>query len=533
MPEDNQLYDPHEHEAMPEGEEQAPPYTHTMAIVRWALLIGMTLFAAIMVLHYFGATPWQSASAEATLYHCPMHPTYISNQPGECPICGMNLVPIDKEGHETTVKKDTAGTAGMPGMAAPTATMAKPGQYTCPMDPEIVSDKPGKCPICGMNLELVPLEPATGETNQVPPSTSMAMPNPNPVPGLVSVTIEPQRLQLIGVKTGPVQMRQIESDIRLVGYITPDETKVSNLSVRVNGWVQRLFVNQTGQLVPKGETLLSLYSQDLYQAQQDYLVALAATGQSTGDTTLDAARRQIVDAARERLRLLGVPDDDVATLVSDGKAGTDLTLRSQFAGVVLDKNVNQGQYVSPGQNLFTIADLRKVWVLADVYEKDMSQIKVGQNVTVTVSGVDEEFPGTVQLIYPTVSEQTRTAKLRIELQNPDMKLRPGMYADVRLVGDGKPVLAIPVEALMDGGETQYAFVVHDGTHFEPRLLKIGRRSDNWVEVHSGLAAGEVVVTSANFLIDSESRLKAAITGMGSAPTDSSTGKAGMPGMPGM
>ncbi len=378
-----------------------------------------------------------------------------------------------------------------------------------------------------MNLELVPPDTTTTASTPAAPSTAMPMPNPSPVPGLVSVTIEPQRLQLIGVKTGPVEMRKIEGGIKLVGYVTPDETKVSNLNIRVSGWVQKLYVDQTGQLVSEGQPLLSIYSQDLYQAQQDYLVALATSGQMTGDAVLGSARTQIVDAARERLRLLGIPDEDVTTLVADGKASSELTLRSQFTGIVLNKNVNQGQFVGPGQDLFTIADLRKVWVLADVYEKDLSQIRVGQEVTVTASGVDEEFQGTVQFIYPTVAEQTRTAKLRIELSNPQMKLRPGMYADVRLTDDSKPVLAMPFDALMDGGETRYAFVVHNGTHFEPRLLNIGRRSDEWVEVLSGLSAGEVVVTSANFLIDSESRLKAAISGMGSTEPNAHAGHSGM------
>jgi len=206
MTNEHSTYDPHGHEPLPEGEEKAPPYTATMSIVRWVILGGMTLFAVVMLLNYFGLTPWSGGPAAVVQYHCPMHPTYISNQPGECPICGMTLVPMSGAGADSGkgTMADSAHDAGMP------PHEAQPGQYVCPMHPEIISDQPGKCPKCGMNLELVPGEaqPAGLHEGQGHADASGAS-----VPGLVPVTIEPQRLQLIGVRTGTVSRRALDGGL--------------------------------------------------------------------------------------------------------------------------------------------------------------------------------------------------------------------------------------------------------------------------------------------------------------------------------
>ncbi len=530
MSEEIHKYDPHEHEPLPEGEEQAPPLVHTMAIVRWIILGAMTLFAVVMILNYFGLTPWSNETSVPTQYHCPMHPTYVANQPGDCPICGMSLVPIDAAGKEMESPKGTPSSeTHHDGMDQP---KAKPGQYTCPMHPEVISDKAGKCPKCGMFLELVPAPTGSENTGHDMGSMNGTKDGANhaasglgsaPVPGLVPVTIEPERLQLIGVRTGTVEKRPLDGSLRLVGYITPDETQLANIHVRFNGWVRELAVDQTGQLVEANQKLLSIYSQDLYQAEQEYIVAKKST-QRAADNILNETRRQLLEAARQRLELLGAPPEIVSRLDTAKSPSSEVWIRSSFSGYVLEKNVVNGQFIGPDQNLFTIADLSRVWVLADVYEQDLAGIRVGQKVKMTTSAYPgESFDGEIGFVYPAVSEQTRTLKVRIVFANPSLKLRPGMYSEVELEGRGQGLLTIPADAVMDSGDRQYAFVIQNGSHFEPRLLKIGRRADDYMEVLSGLSEGEQVVTGANFLIDSESRLKAAIAGMGSTQPDTHAG----------
>jgi len=512
-----------------DGEIEEPVATF-LACVRWTILGGMALFALVMILNYFGLTPWSDEAAGPTQYHCPMHPTYVANQPGECPICGMTLVPIDAAGKEVkSPESSKSSETQQDGMNQP---KAKPGQYTCPMHAEVISDKPGKCPKCGMNLEQVPTPTESentghdmGSMNRTSDSASRAGAGlgTSPVPGLVPVTIEPQRLQLIGVRTGMVEKRPLDVSLRLVGFVTPDETKLANIHVRFSGWVKELSVDQTGQFVEANQKLLSIYSQDLYQAEQEYIVAKQATRRAA-DNILNDTRQQLLEAARQRLELLGVPPEIVSGLDTAKSPSSEIWIRSNFSGYVLEKNVVNGQFIGPDQNLFTIADLSRMWVLADVYEQDLASLRVGQKVKISTSAYPgESFAGEIGFIYPSVSEQTRTLKVRIVISNPSFKLRPGMYSEVELEGRGKGVLTVPADGVMDGGDRQYAFVIHNGTHFEPRLLKIGRRSDDYMEVLSGLSEGEQVVTSANFLIDSESRLKAAIAGMGSTQPDAHAG----------
>ena len=538
---------------MPEGEEAAPPLTRTMSIVRWVLLGTITGFAVVMLLGWLGLNPLATSDAAATQYHCPMHPTYIASQPGDCPICGMSLVPIKTNAAADTMKADTS----MPMDPAGTdMSKAKPGQYTCPMHPEVISDTPGKCPKCGMFLEQVPevskakpgqytcpmcpeiVSDTAGDCpkcgmplEQVPPDTTShaghdmsdmgAMAEPAPVQGLVTITLDPKRLQLIGIKTGAIERRSLDGALKLTGYVTPDESKITDVHVRVSGWVKKLYVNETGEQMFSGAPLMTLYSQDLYQAQQDLILAAQST-QRAGDKSLTELRSQLLSAARQRLSLLGLSDAEISAIESSGKPMPELTLKSPVTGVVMQKSVVEGQFVGPDQTLFTIADLRRVWVLADVYEKDLGAVKVGTPVTLSVTS-GEKISGKVSFVYPTISAETRTAKVRLEFDNPGLALRPGMYADVSVATGAGSTLAVPLDAVMDGGESKYVFVVHNGVQFEPRKVTVGRSSDEWYEVLGGLNQGETVVTSANFLIDSESRLQAAITGMGGTQTESHTG----------
>jgi RND family efflux transporter MFP subunit len=429
-------------------DDTAPPrFAKTMGVVRWAIFGAMTVFAIVMVLSHFGATPRASDGDDTTQFHCPMHPTYVVDQKGDCPICGMSLVPV-KSGSAD----DASHTAGR----------------------------------------------AVG---------------PSAVPGLVPVTLEPRRVQMIGVRTGRVERRAMDTDMRLAGYVTVDETRTATVNARTSGWVEALHVDQTGEAVSRGVPLLALYSQDIYAAGQDLLNALASFNRATVDSALSLSRRRVLDAARDRLRLLGMSADDVARLEETGDVNTLFTLRSPFSGVVLEKNVVDGQFVTPDQALFRIADLGTVWVVADVYERDIASVRAGAPAQLSVAAFPgETFDGKIAFVYPTVSEATRTLKVRIEFSNPSLRLRPGMYAEVAIAAGGPEEIAVPAEAVMDGGKTQYTFVVRDRTTFEPRLVTTGRRFDGWVEILSGLEVGEQVVTSANFLIDSESRLQAAVAG---------------------
>jgi len=501
-------------------EEGAPRFARTMGLVRWGLFGALSIFALVMVLNHFGLTPWAGEDAASQQYHCPMHPTYVSNQPGDCPICGMSLVPIATAGGkaETTYGNGESGSpekeGAAPGKAetAP-ADSAAAANYVCPMHPEVVSDKPGRCPKCGMNL--VESAGASGARRSEENDHAASDMGERPVPGLMPVMIEPKRLQMIGVRTAQVEKRSVGGAIRLVGYLTPDETRTASIHVRVSGWVQKLHVDQTGQQVKAGQPLLSLYSPDLYAAQQDLLLAEGSLATAGEDGALRAAREQLVAAARDRLELLGMSREDISTLGQSRVAQPEITLRSPFAGVVLEKVVREGQYVMPEERLLTIADLRRIWVLADVYEQDIAQVKIGQVAEMKLGAFPgENFDGKVAFLYPTVSEQTRTMKARIEFPNPSLRLRPGMYADIDLLEGGRAATGVPAEAIMDDGDIQYAFVVHGGTQFEPRQVTVGRRGNDWIEILTGLRDGETIVTSANFLIDSESRLKAAIAGMG-------------------
>jgi Cu(I)/Ag(I) efflux system membrane fusion protein len=466
-----------------------PRFTRAMGVLRWVVFGAMAVFAVIMALSYFDVIGGSAPQDGAVRYHCPMHPTYLSAQPGDCPICGMSLVPIPQDNEAE-------------------------GQYTCPMHPEVVAHEPGRCPECGMFLE--PVKAGEGAADRPGNAgTSRSAGRGLAVSGLVPVTLEPRRIQMIGLKTGVVARRAIGDDARAAGYVAADETRTASVNVRAGGWVRKLHVDQTGARVSKGDPLLTIYSQDLYGAQQDFVVALSARDRSGADEALGRSRDSLVDASRDRLRLLGMSDEDVSRLEETRQAASELTLKSPVTGVVLEKTVLEGQFVMPEQSLFQVSDLRTIWVLADIYEKDIASVEKGAAARMTVTALPGEvFEGKISFVYPSVSQTTRTLKVRLEFANPESLLRPGMYAEVECAGGGSEVTAVPAEAVMDGGETRYVFVVHHGTRFDPRLVRTGRRSNDWIEILSGVEIGDTVVTSANFLIDSESRLKAAIAGMG-------------------
>ncbi len=372
--------------------------------------------------------------------------------------------------------------------------------YRCPMHPNYTSDKPGECPICGMTLEAV--DNSEGTATDV---------HRGDVPGLVTVQIPSERTQMIGVRLARVERGALGEGSPLVGFVAPDETRLRRVQLRVAGSVQDVAMDRTGELVHAGEPMLSLYSPELYQSEREYLIALGAGAGMAGH---DAGAH---DASRERLRLLGVPDEEVARLERERTASSKLALRSPVTGTVLERNVVEGQNVGADTPLFTVADLSRVWVLVDLYEMDMGRVRVGDRARFVADGLPgRSFDGAIEFIYPTVSSETRTLKARLSLNNTDHMLRPGMYGQVDVASHrGGTPLVVPAEAVVNTGEISYVFLARGGGRFEPRRVWTGRGDGDRITVLRGLAEGDTVVSSASFLIDSESRLKAAIAGIGS------------------
>ena len=338
------------------------------------------------------------------------------------------------------------------------------------------------------------------------------------VPGIV--TIAPERLQTIGVKYEPVARRPLEKIIRTVGRVAVDERKLAKVTIKFHGWIERLFVSATGDHVRKGQQLFTIYSPDLVATQEEYLLALQGRKQMGESEFPEVARgsQDLLEATKRRFQLWDITTDHVRELEKTGKVLKALPIHSPITGTVIKKEALAGAHVDPGQELYTIADLSHIWILADIYEYELSFVKAGQQAAVTLSyDPSTVLTGHVSFIYPTLDPKTRTAKVRFELNNRGEMLKPDMYANVELRVTLGTKLAIPQEAIIESGQKQVVFLHHGGGKLEPRLIKTGVKTGEWTEVLEGLKEGEHVVTSANFLIDSESRLKSVVEGMGGMP----------------
>jgi len=382
------------------------------------------------------------------------------------------------------------------------------------MKPEVHFDHPGKSPF--MDMELVPRyaeEAAAGL-----PSASRLSP-----PGLSVVKIPLERRQEIGVMTAKVERRPIGGALETNGVVAEDEGRVHAFNAKFSGYIEKLFVDRTGQSVRKGQPLLTVYSPDLVATEREYLLAAEnarrLSDSSAGDAASDA--RALLEATRQRLRLWDIPEAEIDRIDKTGQVSKDLMLPSPVSGVVLKKDALPGMAIAAGMPLYTIADLSTVWVLADVYQSELATVSVGAPAKVAASFLPgASLSGRVDFVYPTLSEETRTARVRLVLSNPDGALKPGMFVRVSLASRARPTLAIPPSALISTGERQIAFVEQSPGVYAPREVKTGVHSRDFVEVLAGLSEGEAVVTSANFLIDSESRIGA----IGAAPA----GSAGQP-----
>jgi Cu(I)/Ag(I) efflux system membrane fusion protein len=397
---------------------------------------------------------------------------------------------------------------------AASATQKAAARYHCPMHPDYTSDTPGKCPICGM--DLVPIAPAEPTAPGASPAAS----------GRAFVNLTPEKRQMLGVRSEPVRRASLSRATRTVGRVAVDERRLHHVHTKFDGYVEHLYVDFTGKFVKQGEPLLSIYSPDLVATQQEYLLAWRARQElaRSGAGALARGGEGLLEAARQRLLFWDIQPHDIEELERSGKVMRSLDLHAESSGYVVQKTAFHGMRVTPADTLFDIADLSRLWVLADVYESDLQAVRLGMSAELSVPFVPgRRWRGPVTYIAPTVEEKTRTVKVRIEVENRGDLLKPDMFADVVLQAELGTGLVVPESAVIDAGERRLVFVDHGEGQLEPRELRVGIRVEGGWQVLQGLSEAERVVTSASFLLDSESSLKAALAGMGSTPLPSASG----------
>lgn len=414
----------------------------------------------------FGAAA-HKAEKKAAGYHCPMHPHVKSDRPGDCPICGMKLVP------------DEAPAAQPSGRIL---------YYRDPKQPEFKSDKPGVNPETGN--DLVPVY----ET---------------PSAGLVMIPAEKQ--QWIGLKTGVAEMHSAVENIRLNGRVAVDETRIVRVQTRFEGWIDKVHVDFTGRLVKKGEPMLTLYSPELMASQQEYILARRAQDTLSHSMVPGVSQHNssLASAARARLEHhWGLDEAALAQLEKTGQPQRTTTLYAPASGFVLTRNAFPNQMIKPDMELYTLADLSHVWIYAEVYESDAASIRLGQLAMVEPAyAPGRRFRARVTNILPQVDPQTRTLKVRLEADNPDMALRPDLFMNVEFPVAHPSRLSVPEDAVIDTGTAQVVYIDLGEGKFEPRRVEAGERYDGRVEILAGLKPGERIVISGAFLVDSESRMR--------------------------
>ena len=382
--------------------------------------------------------------------------------------------------------------------------------YTCGMHPQVIQDHPGNCPICGMKLTPIRNGGAGAETNAANPS---------------AIAVDAATQQNMNIRTAEVVRGPLRKTIRTVGAIDYNETALADVTTKFKGWIEKLNVDATGKLVHRGEPMFEIYSPELYSAEAEFLLALNSG--STNDPGVVALR----ETAASKLKFFDVPDAQIAELEKSRVALKTLPVSAPMSGFVIEKNVVAGQMVDAGMKLYRLADLGIVWVIAQVYEQDLAFVKLGQEAIVKVASLpDREFRGRVTFIYPTVDEKTRTARVRLEFENPGYFLKPGMFVSALIHAQLEDsAVLVPESAVLRSGARNTVFVALDGGKFEGRDVLLGVEAENaMIQVSSGLNAGERVVTSGQFLLDSESQLREAIEKMrgptkpGEAPGEPST-----------
>ncbi len=379
------------------------------------------------------------------------------------------------------------------------AADAKPARkllyYRNPMGLPDTSPTPKKDP---MGMDYIPVYEGEAEATPAPAG---------------QVKISAERIQKLGVRTEPAELRALGGQIRAAGRVEPDEQRLYTIAPKFEGYVERLHVNVTGQPVARGQVLFEAYSPELVAAQREYQIAAQGVEALKGaGSEAQAGMKQLAESALIRLRNWDISDAQLRALAKSGAATRTISFQSPVAGIVTEKKAVQGARFMPGEALYQVADLSRVWVMADVFEQDIAAARVGAPVKVRVDAYpDKTFDGRIAYLYPSVNADTRTAPVRVELANPGLLLKPGMFARIEInAGSSAPVLTVPTSAVIDSGTRQVVLIAEGEGRFTPREVKLGKRSDERVTVLDGLKAGDAVVVAANFLIDAESNLKAAL-----------------------
>ena len=423
----------------------------------------------------------QKGGRKILYYVDAMHPWYKSDKPGIAPDCGMKLEAVYAD-------------AGAPAAAQPERKILR---YRDPNNPDYTSDKPGINPKTGTDLE-----PVYADDARTVPA------------GALQVT--PEKQQLIGLRFGQASYESSTQEFRSVGRVVVDETRTTRIHARVEGWIERVLADFVGQLITKGQPLLTLYSPELLATQQELLLALEARTIMTKSSMHEARTNSdaLVEAARRRLQLWNFDRSQIETVEKSGKPITSVTIFAPAGGFITARNAFPGQKITPDTELYAIADLTRVWVMADVFESDAPAVSVGLPAFVTSPNDPAiRLQARVSYIQPLVDPTTRTLKVRLELNNPGYKLKPEMFVDVTFRAGGSKTLTVPSEAVLDAGTTQTIFLDLGNGVLEPRHVEIGKRFGDRVEILRGLSQGERIVVSGAFLLNSESQLKSAMAGM--------------------
>jgi len=463
-------------------------HLNTILVIAVVLLLA-TAGVVLRIIPLPGAARQESVTV-TTVYVCPMHPSVVSDTPGDCPICGMNLVPQESEAHDHEPE-------------AQAATDQSEAIYTCPMHPSVVSDRPGDCPICGMSLV-----PAATEVSGSPGDFTAGE--------LPDVTLSPLQRNLANVATSTAHRADLEKEITAVGRFAVNEQRLAHVSAWIGGRIEELYIDFTGATVTEGEPLLELYSPALIQTQEEYLTTLPTEG-TPESGTMTTVREQLRQATRQRLLLWGITGAQIEELKRTRTVPTTLTIHAPASGTVLKKMVHEGMYIKEGQTLFDIADLTSIWLYADFYEEDLQALSLGRAIHVSTDAwPGRTFNGIIEFIEPVVDPRSRTIRVRAEFPNRSGQLKPMMFGTAVITIPLRDILTVPASAVINTGERQVVWEEVAENRFTPRYVTVGNQVGDWVEIVDGLEAGAEVASSGGFLIDSESQLRAITSAAASA-----------------